>query len=188
MSQCDECRRGFVRAAITGVTLLFVPGCGGASSRHSEPDDGEAPSEGGEGGDAAPGDDGGKEAASEAAACQPTCAAGTKTVDFPFSVYPQLQNVGGSALNSAPGYSDPSCHVDTIIVAQPSAGTYVAFSAGCPHECCVVSWNETHSEFVCPCHGSTFDISGQVSGGPAPNGLQQLSVCADDCGVYVSLP
>jgi Rieske Fe-S protein len=105
-----------------------------------------------------------------------------------FSIYPQLKTVGGSALNSAPGYADPSCNLDVIIVAQPSAGTYVAFSAGCPHQCCIVSFNAAHTEFVCPCHGSTFDIAGQVSGGPAPNGLHPLSVCADECGVYVSFP
>lgn len=106
---------------------------------------------------------------------------------FPFSKYPQLKNVGGSASSSAPGYSDPSCQLDVVIVAQPSAGAYVAVSAACPHQCCPVSFNEARTEFVCPCHGSTFDLNGAVTGGPAPNGLQKLSVCVDECGVNVSL-
>ena len=184
MGRCDECRRGLLQATISGVTALFVPGCSGGPSQ-SEADDGAAHAEGDEG---APGDDGGVADVAEGGACQPACSVGTKTIALPFSMYPQLRNAGGSALHKALGYSDPSCHLDTIIVVQPSAGMYVAFSAGCPHQCCTVSFNATHAEFVCPCHGSTFDLGGQVRSGPAPNGLQALSACADECGVYVTLP
>ena len=173
-----------MQAAIRGVAVLLVPGCSGGPSP-SEPDDGAA---GAEAGDGAPGDDGGAKDADQGGACQPMCSTGTKTIEFPFSEYPQLKAAGGSALHDAPGYSDPSCHLGMVIVAQPSAGTYVAFSAACPHQCCIVSYNAAHTEFVCPCHGSTFDIRGQVRGGPAPNGLQPLSACADECGVYVTLP
>jgi Rieske Fe-S protein len=172
MSRCDECRRGLLRAGFGGAAMLLVPGCGSAPGQSGR-DDAGAPGEGG---------------AAEGGACQATCSADAKTLEFPFSEYPQLKNVGGSAWNSAPGYSDPSCHRDMIVVAHPSAGTYVAFSASCPHQCCPVSFNMTRTEFVCPCHGSTFDIRGRVTGGPAPNGLQELSGCADECGVYVSFP
>jgi nitrite reductase/ring-hydroxylating ferredoxin subunit len=171
MGHCDECRRGLLRAGLGGAAVLFVPGCGGGPAQSGQ--DGGLPGDGGPG---------------EGGACQPTCAVGTKTLEFPFSAYPQLRNVGGSALSNAPGYSDPSCRLDIVVVAQPSAGTYVAFSAGCPHQCCPVSFNATRTEFVCPCHGSTFDINGRVTGGPAPSGLHKLSVCADECGVYVSFP
>jgi Rieske Fe-S protein len=169
MSQCDECRRGLLRAGIAGATALFLPDCGGAQSQPGP-------------------DDGGEGDAAEGGVCQPTCSAGTQTLEFPFSKFPQLKNVGGSASGNAPGYSDPSCHLDIIVVAQPSAGTYVAFSAGCPHQCCPVSFIKARTEFVCPCHGSTFDLNGRVTGGPAPSGLHKLSVCADECGVYVSFP
>ena len=183
MGQCDQCRRGLIQAAISGATALLVPGCGGG--RGPSALDGADPAEGGDG---APGDDAAAVEGGGATACEPACPAGTRTIELPFSKYPQLRNAGGSALHTAPGYSDPFCHLDTIIVAQPSAGTYVAFSAGCPHQCCIVSFNATHTELVCPCHGSTFDMRGQVRSGPAPNGLQVLSACADDCGVYVTLP
>jgi len=183
MGDCDECRRGLLRAGIAGAAVLLVPGCG--AQNESGSGDGGGPDEAGN--DDAPGDDGG-EGGSEGGACGATCATGTKTLAFTFAKYPQLKNVGGSALNNAPGYSDPSCGLDIIVVAQPTAGKYVAFSAGCPHACCTVAYNKGRTEFLCPCHGSTFNTSGQVTGGPAPNGLQKLSVCADECGVYVSYP
>jgi Rieske Fe-S protein len=178
MSNCDECRRSLLRAGVAGAAVLFVPGCGPKNESES----------GGGGTSDEAGDDAGEGDGGDGGVCQPTCSEGTKTLTFTFDKYPQLRTVGGSVTYKAAGYSDPSCHLDLIIIAQPTAGTYVAFSAGCPHACCTVAYNAKHTEFLCPCHGSSFNMSGQVTGGPAPNGLQKLSVCADDCGVYVSLP
>ena len=71
---------------------------------------------------------------------------------------------------------------------QESAGKYAALSAACSHQCCTVGYVKSTKGFLCPCHGSTFSATGQVTGGPAPTGLQKLSVCADACGVYVTVP
>jgi cytochrome b6-f complex iron-sulfur subunit len=49
-----------------------------------------------------------------------------------------------------------------------------AVSALCPHLGCVISSNG--SGFRCPCHGSTFDLSGTVLEGPAPKPLSWLKV------------
>jgi Rieske Fe-S protein len=155
---------------------LLVPSCGGPDRESKVGDGGSA--------DADRGDDG----SASGGACEATCVAGAVTLTFTFAVYPQLKSVGGSAVGRATGYSDPACHHDVVIVAQTSAGTYAAFSASCPHQCCTIGYNEAHSEFVCPCHGSTFDQSGRVTGGPAPAGLSSLAVCADECGVYVTTP
>jgi nitrite reductase/ring-hydroxylating ferredoxin subunit len=179
MNDCDDCRRRLLKAGVAGAAVLLVPGCSSATSDPVTGDDGGSP----EGGDDASGDGGG-----DGGACQTTCATGTKTVELSFTKYPQLKSVGGSASVQATGYSDPSCGQPDIIVAQPTAGTYVAFSASCSHMCCVVGFVKKSSEFLCPCHSSTFDMSGQVTGGPAPTGLHQLTVCADACGVYVTLP
>lgn len=51
---------------------------------------------------------------------------------------------------------------------NPGEGFY-AISAVCTHLGCVV--NKTDDGFFCPCHGSRFDRSGQVRGGPAPRPL-----------------
>jgi Rieske Fe-S protein len=63
-----------------------------------------------------------------------------------------------------------------IVVTQPTAGTYKAFSAVCPHAGCVVTTVE-NGKIVCPCHGSEFKIAdGSVAKGPATTALAGKSV------------
>ena len=48
----------------------------------------------------------------------------------------------------------------------------------CPHLGCPVRWltnAEGEGEFLCPCHGSIFDINGGWVGGPAPRGMYHYS-------------
>ncbi len=49
-----------------------------------------------------------------------------------------------------------------------------AMSMICTHLGCVV--DESPDGFSCPCHGSKFDATGRVVGGPAPRGLAWLAV------------
>ena len=56
------------------------------------------------------------------------------------------------------------------VVGQPERGTFTAFSPVCPHQGCTV--NPANERYVCPCHGSTFDMAtGDVQAGPATTGL-----------------
>lgn len=58
-----------------------------------------------------------------------------------------------------------------LVITQPTAGTFKAFSAVCPHQGCLVSAIE-NGQIQCPCHASRFAITdGAVLGGPAPTGL-----------------
>ena len=62
-----------------------------------------------------------------------------------------------------------------IVVAQPTAGTVVAFTAICTHQGCTVK--PAGKEFHCPCHGSKYDAAtGKVLGGPAPQALAAIPV------------
>jgi cytochrome b6-f complex iron-sulfur subunit len=54
--------------------------------------------------------------------------------------------------------------------------TVRALSAVCTHLGCLVKWDETKQQLVCPCHVAAFDVNGNVVGGPAPKPLQSLSV------------
>ncbi|MFG3257708.1 Rieske (2Fe-2S) protein [Streptomyces sp. NPDC048172] len=58
-----------------------------------------------------------------------------------------------------------------VVVTQPSAGEFKAFSATCQHKGCLV--NEVSGGTInCPCHGSKYDISdGSVKAGPARRSL-----------------
>ncbi|MFC5952397.1 ubiquinol-cytochrome c reductase iron-sulfur subunit, partial [Pseudonocardia lutea] len=62
-----------------------------------------------------------------------------------------------------------------VIVTQPTAGTYRGFSAICPHQGCTVTGVQGAS-LVCPCHGSTFGLDGQLQKGPATRGLTPQNV------------
>jgi cytochrome b6-f complex iron-sulfur subunit len=62
-----------------------------------------------------------------------------------------------------------------IIVAQPTSGTVVAFSAICTHMGCTVAPHG--ATLVCPCHGSQYDaFTGKVLRGPAPLPLPSVPV------------
>ena len=54
-----------------------------------------------------------------------------------------------------------------MVITQPKAGTFKAFSAICTHQGCTVSTVEDGT-INCPCHGSQFAIAdGSVVDGPA---------------------
>ena len=62
-----------------------------------------------------------------------------------------------------------------LIVAQPSQGQVVAFSARCTHRGCVVA--PAGKVLDCPCHGSRFDaFTGAVLTGPAARPLPKVDV------------
>jgi Rieske Fe-S protein len=55
-----------------------------------------------------------------------------------------------------------------IVVTQPKAGEFKAFSAICTHKGCTVAKVE-NGTIDCPCHGSKYDMAtGAVTAGPAP--------------------
>lgn len=58
-----------------------------------------------------------------------------------------------------------------IVVTQPKAGEFKAFSAVCTHKGCTVK-KVADGTIDCPCHGSKYDMStGAVKAGPAPSPL-----------------
>jgi Rieske Fe-S protein len=75
-----------------------------------------------------------------------------------------LSKTGTAALVN---YTDGSLLVD-----HPSGSVYNALSSICTHQGCQITGFDTGSEqFICPCHGSTFDVNGKVTQGPAGSPL-----------------
>jgi len=63
-----------------------------------------------------------------------------------------------------------------IVVTQPHAGTFDAFTAVCTHEGCIVT-TVSGGTINCPCHGSKFSIAnGSVVNGPATRPLAPVSI------------
>jgi cytochrome b6-f complex iron-sulfur subunit len=78
--------------------------------------------------------------------------------------------VGGAVAANGPS--------GAIIVAQPSAGQVVAFSAICTHQGCKVA--PAGATLNCPCHGSKFETAtGKVLNGPAQADLAKVAVKVD---------
>jgi Rieske Fe-S protein len=68
-----------------------------------------------------------------------------------------------------------------VVVTQPQAGVFKAFSATCTHQGCTVS-SVSGGTINCPCHGSKFNIAdGSVANGPAaePLGAKTVIVTGD---------
>jgi cytochrome b6-f complex iron-sulfur subunit len=79
----------------------------------------------------------------------------------------------GSPLASVGSAVLVSTSSGNFLVAHTGQTTFVALTAICTHEACTVTLFE-NSNYVCPCHGSTYSTSGAVLGGPAPRPLQQF--------------
>jgi Rieske Fe-S protein len=63
-----------------------------------------------------------------------------------------------------------------IVITQPHAGTFDAFTAVCTHEGCIVT-TVSGGTINCPCHGSKFSIAnGSVVNGPAAAPLAPVSI------------
>ncbi len=68
-----------------------------------------------------------------------------------------------------------------VVVTQPTAGTYKAFSSKCTHAGCAVS-SIANGVILCPCHNSEFSVAdGSVKKGPATQALpaEQIIVSED---------
>lgn len=62
------------------------------------------------------------------------------------------------------------------------AGRVLAIRPVCTHAGCAVVWVEERNQFACPCHGSTFNMLGQVLKGPARKTLPGVLAVKNDDG------
>ncbi|HEX8750162.1 MAG TPA: ubiquinol-cytochrome c reductase iron-sulfur subunit [Nitrospira sp.] len=71
------------------------------------------------------------------------------------------------------GYLETKTQKALWAVKQPD-GQVTVFSPMCTHLGCGYHWDATDQKFKCPCHGSVYDVTGQVLAGPAPRRLDAL--------------
>ena len=146
-------RRAVLGAVAVGAGTVGLAACGGGSSGAD---------------DAAAG--GGTQSASSPSSSAPSSSSSTGAAAAPGSA-------GIVALADVPVGGAVSAESDgkKIVVAQPTKGKVVAWSAICTHQGCTVA--PAGAKLNCPCHGSSFDAAtGKVLGGPAPSPLPSVKV------------
>ena len=83
------------------------------------------------------------------------------------------------------GYHETKTQKAVWAVKQAN-GDVTVFSPMCTHLGCGYHWDGGSQQFKCPCHGSVFDVSGRVVGGPAPRPLDALPYKVDKGRVLVT--
>jgi nitrite reductase/ring-hydroxylating ferredoxin subunit len=63
----------------------------------------------------------------------------------------------------------------------------IVLSATCSHLGCLVNYHKDKQEFVCPCHGGRYDLTGKNIAGPPPAPLTRLPVRMKDGMITVGM-
>ena len=112
--------------------------------------------------------------------CDPLPGDLTATFKVRLSDYPALlQDFGSVRLGINPVRPDsepfPDGNFWPLIINRDDAGNYYVLDSECRHASCVVPtydpYEEPEGAMRCPCHGSLYNIAGDVIGGPAQNSL-----------------
>lgn len=151
---CGSSRRAVLRAAGAGAATVTVglaaAACGSSSGGSSNAGSGAAAGAG----------------TSPAATSSDSGSSGSGSVGSALAQTSDIPVDGGKIVNSDGG----------IVITQPAAGTYKAFTAVCTHQGCTVS-SVSDNQIVCPCHGSVFSAKdGSVLQGPAQAPLSAMSI------------
>jgi nitrite reductase/ring-hydroxylating ferredoxin subunit len=72
-------------------------------------------------------------------------------------------------------------------LARQKDGGFIALSLRCTHLGCSIAWVQEKNRFICPCHSSAFDISGEVLNPPAARALDYYPVMIENGTVKVDV-
>ncbi len=72
----------------------------------------------------------------------------------------------------------PNAPVGAVYLRRTGEKQVEALNVVCPHAGCFVDFRHERKDFFCPCHNSSFELSGQIADpkSPAPRGLDTLPV------------
>ena len=104
---------------------------------------------------------------------------------------PRLSKADAEAIITAGAVENFALHSVTAFVrgrfylSRLKDGGFLALSRKCTHLGCTVPWVEKENKFECPCHASTFDITGNVINTPAPRAMDIYKVFIENNMVKV---
>lgn len=123
------------------------------------------------------------------ASCLPVAiaACSTKETTKNTSVSQEWQQIGNSSeLNNNGKLLAKNTSVGEVLVVKTSQqNNLVAVNPTCTHAGCTVEWKSDTNKFVCPCHGSEFNIDGKVHTAPATTPLTTYAVKVEGDSVLI---
>jgi Rieske Fe-S protein len=102
-----------------------------------------------------------------------------KKLSIDLDQVPKLKEIGGQTTIKL-------MHEDLLII-RDSEKTIRIFNAHCTHKGCLVKYSAKDNRINCPCHGSQYDMNGNVLKGPAPRSLQAHAGEIDGNQIIVEL-
>jgi len=98
------------------------------------------------------------------------------TIDLNSSKYAALASSGGYVYNAG------------VIIARINDFTdgFIAVAQTCTHQGCTITYASGSESFVCPCHGGTYDLNGNVIAGPPPYPIKRYTVTRNGNNLNVS--
>jgi cytochrome b6-f complex iron-sulfur subunit len=91
----------------------------------------------------------------------------------------KLKTTGGSVLLKVEGLP--------VLFVRESEETIRGVDPTCTHKKCTVEYNKSRNRFICPCHGSQYDLEGRVLKGPAEKPLKNLDAYLESGRIIFTL-
>jgi len=92
------------------------------------------------------------------------------------TTFQELRNEGGMVLSTSGGFLAVNVDGETIR----------AFSNVCTHASCTTDWSLPGDQFICTCHNSIFNLSGERISGPAARDLPEFGVSRSENMVTIT--
>ena len=69
---------------------------------------------------------------------------------------------------------------EDVLLVRDTQNQILAFNPTCTHKKCKVRFNPMKERLDCKCHKSSFNLAGEVQGGPAPRDLETFQTRMDE--------
>ena len=122
-----------------------------------------------------------------------SCAKDSPVPEIPYVIVNEqinLTNIQYNRLRQVNGYVYINSGVRGILIIRQNTNRYVAIERNCTYdpaaECATVEVDNSGLFLIDPCCNSQFDLSGQVTGGPAAYPLRQYATAVSGNFLYIT--